>query len=140
MAFFSKQIAIEVFLERRKSMKNEKLRRNVEFRIVYRRGKSFSNNTLVLYIYKNNRHRDINKIGISVSKKVGKSVVRSKVKRLISESYRLNKDKFLIGYDFVIIARTSSDKKSYHEIEKSLISLFKKAGLINNEKDTNNNS
>ena len=60
MAFFSKQIVIEVFLERRKSMRDEKLRRNVEFRIVYRRGKSFSNNTLVLYTYKNNRHRDIN--------------------------------------------------------------------------------
>lgn len=140
MAFFSKQIVIEVFLERRKSMRDEKLRRNVEFRIVYRRGKSFSNNTLVLYTYKNNRHRDINKVGISVSKKVGKSVVRSRVKRLISESYRLNKDKFLVGYDFVIIARTSSDSKNYHEIEKSLISLFKKAGLINNEKDININS
>ena len=61
---------------------------------MYRRGKSFSTDILVLYIFKNNRNtvdgQEINRVGISVSKKVGKSVVRSRVKRLISESYRLN--------------------------------------------------
>ena len=78
-------------------MKQHKLRKNLEFRLVYRRGKSYSNNLLVLYVMKNRRNRDerhkeFNKVGISVSKKVGKSVIRSRVKRLISESYRLNTD------------------------------------------------
>ncbi|ERI90528.1 ribonuclease P protein component [Clostridiales bacterium oral taxon 876 str. F0540] len=115
-------------------IKDEKLRKNIEFRTVYRKGKSFSNQLLVLYILKN--RKEINRAGISVSKKVGKSVVRSKVKRLISESYRLNKDNIKKGYDLVFIARTTSSDKDYHEIEKALTNLFKKAGLLINEKTT----
>ena len=69
-------------------VKKYRIRKNTEFRTVYRKGKSFSNILLVLYIYKNGK--DINRCGISVSKKVGNSVIRGRVKRLISESYRLN--------------------------------------------------
>ncbi|MFH5836987.1 ribonuclease P protein component [Proteiniclasticum sp. C24MP] len=121
-------------------MKHEKVRKNSEFHLVYRRGRSFANNLLVLYVFKNRKNHingvPFNRIGISVSKKVGKSVVRSRVKRLISESYRLNKDRYQQGYDFVIIARVSSHDKSYSEIEKALIHVFKKAGLVNDEKNT----
>ena len=71
-----------------------KLKKNIEFRIVYRRGKSFANDILVLYVLKNNKNKDkdnslYNKVGISVSKKVGNSVVRSRSKRLILENYRI---------------------------------------------------
>lgn len=121
-------------------MKHEKVRKNSEFQVIYRRGKSFANNLLVLYVYKNRKNQldgvPFNRIGISVSKKVGKSVVRSRVKRLINEAYRLNKDSYLKGYDFVIIARVSSHDKSYSETEKALIHVFKKAGLVNDEKNT----
>jgi ribonuclease P protein component len=119
-------------------MKEEKLRKNIEFRTVYRKGKSFSNQLLVLYIYKNKK--EFNRVGISVSKKVGKSVIRSRVKRLISESYRLNNEPIKKGYDLVFIARTASNDKSYFEIEKSVKNLFKRSGLLNNEKiiDSNN--
>ena len=71
----------------------------------------------------------LDRIGISVSKKVGKSVVRSRVKRLISESYRLNKLINKKGYDFVFIARVACKDKSYKEVESSLKNLFNKAGL-----------
>ncbi len=122
-------------------MKHEKLRKNAEFQQVYRRGRSFANHLLVLYAIKRKQNRKdgvpFNKLGISVSKKVGKSVVRSRVKRLIYETYRLNKVNFVDGYDFVIIARVSSHDKSYAEIEKALIHVFKKAGLTrNDEKNT----
>jgi ribonuclease P protein component len=113
-------------------MKEEKIRKNIEFRAVYRKGKSFSNSLLVLYIFKN--RKDLNRLGISVSKKVGKSVTRSRVKRLISESYRLNKDSLKTGYDLVFIARTASNDKSYFEIEKALKNISKRAGLLINEK------
>lgn len=111
-------------------MKKYKLRKNAEFRVVYRKGKSFSNNLLVLYTYKNNRN-DFNRFGVSVSKKVGKSVIRNRVRRLIKESYRLNFESFKKGYDLIVIARTTSKDRSYNEIETSLINLFKKAGLYN---------
>lgn len=111
-----------------------RLKKNSEFRIVYRRGKSLANDLLVLYIFKNRRNKDIkanpyNKIGISVSKKVGNSVVRSRSKRLITESYRLSQDHIKIGYDFVFVARTKIKGKDYHAVSKAMDNLFKKAGL-----------
>ncbi|MGL4731359.1 MAG: ribonuclease P protein component [Clostridium sp.] len=117
-------------------MKLDRIRKNPEFRIVYRRGKSCSNYLLVMYVFKNYKNKSnditINRVGISVSKKVGKSVVRSRVKRLINESYRLNKDMLKQqGYDFVFVARTASKDKSYKEIEKAMKDLFRKSGLIN---------
>ncbi|MBU3158982.1 ribonuclease P protein component [Clostridium frigoris] len=116
------------------NVKKYRIRKNTEFRTVYRRGKSFSNLLLVLYIYKNSK--ELNRCGISVSKKVGNSVIRGRVKRLISESYRLNNEGLKTGYDLVFIARNPSNSKNYKEIESALTKLLKKAGLINNEKNT----
>lgn len=111
-------------------MKKYKLRKNAEFRTVYRRGKSISNELLVLYIYRNGKN-NFNRFGVSVSKKVGKSVVRNRVRRLIKESYRLNSHELKQGYDLVVIARTNSKGKNYKHIEGSLMNLFKKAGILN---------
>ena len=123
-------------------MQWDKLRKNAQFRTVYRRGKSLSNDKLVLYVFKKRRNRDekgnlYNKVGFSISKKVGKSVVRSRVKRLMIESFRLNYDKLEEGYDFVFIARVSINDKSFFEVEKSMMNLFKKAGLIKDENNFN---
>ncbi|MBV4420035.1 ribonuclease P protein component [Clostridium tyrobutyricum] len=104
-----------------------RLRKNAEFRAVYRRGKSFSNNLLVLYVYKN--RKNFNRLGISVSKKVGKSVIRNRIKRLIKESFRLNCDNFKTGYDLVFIARNASNNKDYSNISSSIKNLIKKSGL-----------
>ncbi|MFR5266511.1 ribonuclease P protein component [Clostridium sp.] len=128
-------------------MSIEKLRKNKEFRLVYRRGASFSNKLLVLYVFKNRKNLDenknpYNKVGISVSKKVGKSVVRSRVKRLIQENYRINFKNIALkeGYDFVFIARTAINDKDFYEIERSMRNLFFKAGVIKDEKVINKNS
>jgi len=115
--------------------KEQKIRKNVEFRRVYRKGKSYSNYFLVLYVFNNFYNYDKNRVGISVSKKVGNSVVRSRVKRLISESYRLHLGELKNGYDLVFIARNTSKGKSYKEIESSVLNLLSKAGLYNNEKN-----
>lgn len=110
-------------------MKKHKIRKNAEFRAVYRKGKSFSNKLLVLYIFRNKKGE--NRLGISVSKKVGKSVIRSRIKRLISETYRLNCKDLRGNYDIVFIARNPAKNKSYWEIEEALINLLNKAGLYN---------
>lgn len=127
------------------AMADQKLRKNMEFRNVYRRGKSFANDLLVLYIYNNRRNRDekglpYNRVGISVSKKVGISVIRSRAKRLISESYRLNNENIKRGNDLVFIARVAINDKTYWEVQKAMINLFNKAGLIKNEKDFNSSN
>lgn len=111
-----------------------RLKKNKEFRFLYRRGKSYANDLLVLYVIKNKNNKDnqgnlYNKVGISVSKKVGNSVVRSRSKRLIGESYRLNTGNIKEGYDFVFVARTKLKDKSYNEVTIAMINLFKKAGL-----------
>ena len=121
-----------------------KLKKNIEFRIVYKRGKSIANDLLVLYVFKNRRNRDsndniYNKEGISVSKKVGNSVVRSRIKRLITESYRLKEVNINKGYDFIFVARTKAKDKSYHDIDKSINNLLKRAGLYN-DKEVNDMS
>lgn len=118
-----------------------RLKKNFEFTTVYRRGKSFANDLLVMYILKNKKNKDqdlklYNKLGVSVSKKVGNSVVRSRSKRLITESFRLNHDKITKGYDFVFIARNPMKDKGYFDTEKAMKNLIKKAGLYN-EDDVN---
>ncbi|WP_461207541.1 ribonuclease P protein component [Clostridium sp. DL1XJH146] len=111
--------------------KEEKLRKNIEFKKVYRRGKSCANHLVVLYVYKNYNNKNINRVGISVSKKVGKSVIRSRVKRLILESYRVHKDELEKGYDLVFIARTNINDKNFKEVDSALINVVKKAGIYN---------
>lgn len=111
-----------------------RLRKNNEFKVVYRRGKSLANNLLVLYIFNNKKNKTedsltYNKVGISVSKKVGNSVVRSRSKRLITESYRLNEKDLKSGYDFVFVARSAIKGKSFFEVEDAMKKLFLKAGL-----------
>lgn len=118
-------------------VKKHKLRKNFEFKAVYSRGKSFSNKYLVLYVFKNYKNLPDNyRVGVSVSKKVGKSVVRSRVKRLILESFRHNNSNLKLGFDLVFIARTGSNGSSYSEIEWAVKNLLQKAGLYNVEKNT----
>ena len=111
-----------------------KLRKNQEFRLVYRRGKSYANKLLVLYVFNNKKNITeenelYNKLGISVSKKVGNSVVRSRSKRLIYESYRLNVNDIKPGYDLVFVARSAINEKKYSDVEAAMINLLKKAGI-----------
>ena len=106
----------------------ESLKKNFQFRHVYHRGRSIANRHLVLYMVKNGTHG--NRLGISVSKKVGKSVVRSHVTRLIRESYRNMEEEIKEGFDFVLIARVSCADASYHEIYRSLRHLLKKQQLL----------
>ena len=101
----------------------ESLKKRNDFQIVYRNGKSFANRYLVMY--KKENHTDRNRLGISVSKKVGNSVVRHRITRLLRESYRLNESKFHSGWDMVVVARQSAKGRSYFEINSALLHLAK---------------
>ncbi|SCI28863.1 MULTISPECIES: ribonuclease P protein component [unclassified Romboutsia] len=104
------------------------LKKDSDFRKVYKHGKSFANRYLVMYILKNKSENS--RIGISVSKKVGKAIVRNKVRRRIKESYRLNIDENVkSGYDIVFIARVAIKDANYDEIEKSMKHLIRKSEM-----------
>ncbi len=102
---------------------SESLKKNKDFQTVYKKGKSYANKYLVMYIVENNLDR--NRIGISVSKKVGNSVIRHRLKRLIKESYRLNESVFKNGFDIVVVARTTAKDRTYRDIESALLHLGK---------------
>lgn len=109
----------------------ESLKKNFQFRFVYNRGKSIANRLLVMYVVRNGTNG--NRFGISVSKKVGNSVVRSRITRLLRESYRLSEHKFVSGYDIVVIARASAKGATYKEVESALLHLLHKQKLIKSE-------
>ena len=100
---------------------SESLKKNSDFQKVYRQGKSYANRYLVMYVLEN--HTEGNRLGISVSKKVGNSVIRHHLTRLIRESYRLLEDMFNYGLDIVVIARSTARDISYHETESALLHL-----------------
>ena len=112
---------------------SESLRKNHEFQAVYKNGKQYANKYLVMYVMVNNQkknNQNINRIGISISKKVGNSVVRHRFCRLVRESYRLHEEMFNSGLDIVVVARTSAKDCKYSEIESALLHLGKLHGIL----------
>ena len=124
---------------------SESLKKNQDFQRVYRGGDSKANRYLVLYRLENGLQK--NRMGISVSKKVGNSVVRHHMCRLIRESYRLNESSFIPGYDLVAVVRPQAKGRSFHEIQSALLHLMKLQGIYRglpeenceNEKNINRN-
>lgn len=105
------------------------LNENRQFRRVYQKGKSFVNSLLVIYFLKNGSNR--NRLGIAVNKKVGKAVVRNRVRRLVKESYRLKEKEIKKGYDIVFVSRVRARESSYDAVNKAMHHLLKRAGLLN---------
>ena len=99
------------------------IKKNSDFQAIYRTAKSYANRQLVMYVKKTGGQQS--RIGISVSKKVGNSVVRHHLARLIRESYRLHEEEFQCGMDVVVIARVNAKNCTYFEIEGALLHLGK---------------
>lgn len=112
---------------------SESLKKNVDFQKVYKNGTSHANRYLVMYVLKN--EKKMNRLGISVSKKVGNSIVRHRITRLIREVYRLNEEHFSRGFDIVVIARKSLRNCGYETVEKSFLQLGGHHCLIVKEKE-----
>lgn len=110
---------------------SESLKKNYQFQTVYKTGKSYANRLFVMYVIENGMQ--INRIGISVSKKVGNSIVRHRVARLVRESYRLHEKVFNSGLDIVIVARNSAATAAYRDVESAILHLLKLHKIIKNE-------
>ena len=108
------------------------LKRNKQFRQVYRKGKSVACRELVL-IYAKNRS-DMVHVGFSVGKKLGNSVVRNRVKRRLREAFRPNLPLLLPGFDLIVIARDAARDAPFSSLADSLRYLLRKAGLFQRPK------
>ena len=103
---------------------SESLKKNKDFQLVYKTGRSAANKYLVMYVLRT--ERETNRIGISVSKKTGNSVVRHRLKRQLLESYRLRETSFDRGLDLVIIARPGAKERDFFELERAMLHLSDK--------------
>ena len=104
------------------------LTKNHEFRRLYNKGKSAASQCVVVYCRRNRKTE--NRLGITVSTKIGGAVQRNRVRRRLKEIYRLNEEKLTPGFDVVVVARVRSRYVSYSELETSVIYLFKKLNIM----------
>lgn len=116
-------------------MKNAISMKNMEFKKIYKNGKSLANNLLILYTFKSDLN-GINKLGICASKTVGNSVIRHRATRLIREAYRKLEDNISKDYYIVVIARKSIVGTKEMDVEKALYNLLKRAKLLENSNNT----
>ena len=101
----------------------QSLKKNRDFQSVYRGGSSRANRVLVMIVRKN--RNSTNRIGISVSKKVGNSVIRHRITRILREIFRLHWDEIDEGYDIVVVARAAAKESGYSKMESAVMHLLK---------------
>ena len=103
------------------------LKLNHIFRRLYHTS-GFADGYLVLYARKN--RTDSNRVGITVSKKLGKAHIRNRTRRRIREVYRLNEAKFRPGWDIVVVARSKAVDAPFDKLTKSYLTLARKLNLL----------
>ena len=108
--------------------KTVSLKENHLFRRAYNRGKTAADSRLALYVRRNGRKT--NRLGLTVSTKLGCAVVRNRVRRRLREIYRLNEGSLSAGFDVVVVARVRAASSDYHQLEKSFLRLAEKLGLL----------
>lgn len=106
------------------------LKKNIEFKKVFNKGKFIDGRCIVVYLLKNNTNQ--NKLGFVVSKKAGKSVTRNRIRRLIRENFRLQKENLKKGYTIVIMWKTKKEiqKATFDNIKQDMLNIFAKYDLL----------
>ena len=113
---------------------SKSLKLNHIFRRLYSKGKSCANSMLVMYCRPNGSRE--NRIGLTVSAKLGHAVVRNRVRRRLREIYRLNEQKFLPGYDLVVVARSRAVSAPYGKLESAYLHLARKLEVLKSDEET----
>ena len=102
------------------------LKLNRDFHRVYRKGTSAVRPCLVVYARRTNARE--NRLGLTVTAKVGKAHIRNKVRRRLKEIYRLHEEDIHPGYDLVVVARTRAAAAAYKRLEAEFLSASKELG------------
>ncbi len=111
--------------------KTLKLKKNYEFKRILTKGKYYSGKYLDVFVKEQN-DKTINYIGIAIGVKIAKAVKRNRIKRLISENYRLMEQQLKTGYNFVFLWKKKVDIKNatFSNIQKDMISIFERIGIM----------
>ena len=104
------------------------IKNNYEFRRIYAKGERAGSPRMVIYRRRN--RLGINRLGITVSTKLGKAVCRNKIRRRLKEIFRLNSDKLESGWDIVVVAKQLSRESDYRELERDFLHTCRRLGLI----------
>ncbi len=104
---------------------------NTQFKKLYTKGSSYVSPSVVVYARRNGLPH--NRLGITVSKKIGKAVVRNRAKRRLREVYRINSANILQGYDFVLVARGRTAECHYDRLFADFVQAAKELGVYKNE-------
>jgi len=110
------------------------LKKNYEFHRLYSKGRSAATPYLVVYVRKTKRQH--NRIGFTVSTKLGKAVVRNRVRRRLREIYRLNEERILPGSELVVVARVRAVCASYQQLENAFVSACRKLDILRERDET----
>lgn len=112
--------------------RENRLTRREDFNKVYRHGKSSANHQFVVYVMPQPASVEGNgfRLGVSASKKIGNAVVRNRLRRMIKEIVRLNGDKIAPRTDFILIVRKPAAEMEYEAMEKSILHVLKRAGIL----------
>ncbi len=111
-----------------------RIRRRADYRRIYMRGKRFGNRAGLLYLVKNGSHPI--RIGFVSTKKIGHAFARNRARRLMKEVYRLHRRELKDGYDAVLLAGNFLTEATYQEAEKAILALWRKAGILEETKET----
>ena len=104
------------------------VKKNGEFRRIYRKGRSAVSGGVVVYCMKN--RKGMSRLGVTVSTKLGHAVVRNRVRRRLRELYRLHKQEMLSGYDVIVVARVRAAEMPYAKLEKQYLHCLSQLGLL----------
>ena len=108
--------------------KTVSLKENHLFRRLYNKGQSAVSPCLAIYVRRTGRKE--NRLGLTVSTKLGHAVVRNRVRRRLREIYRLHEDRMVTGVDLVIVARVRAARSSYWQLDESFVRLCSKLGVL----------
>ena len=117
----------------RKLKSSVSIKNNYEFRRLYSKGKSAATPFLVVYCRRTNR--GCNRLGITVTGKLGKAVHRNRVCRRLREIYRLGQPRLKTGYDVIIVARVRSRYAGYRQLESAFFTACSKLGMLAERRD-----
>lgn len=109
--------------------KSEIFRDKRDFNALHSRGRSFANHALVLLVVHSERYNG--KVGFAAGKKLGGAVVRNRVKRLMREAYRLNKNSLRRDCGMILVGRKFLVTAKFKDAEKAFLDLCKRAKLFN---------